>query len=112
MKISQIITEQYENQDPNRPADYIDDDGTRMWYDTNGKLHRDGDLPADVCRYGSQYWYQHGIRHRETGPAVIWSDGDVQFWLNNDEYSIDEWAEEVGMRRHEILVMKHKLGLH
>jgi len=140
MKISQIITEKYENQDPNRPADQIDHHGGQMWYDTNGNYHRDGDLPAiiwddgaqtwfrhgdrhrdgDKPAYissnGTQAWWQHGKRHRETGPAIIHANGDIEFWLNHVEYTEEEWAEKVGMirgmRRHEILVMKHKLGLH
>jgi hypothetical protein len=111
MKISQIITEKYENQDPNRPADYVDIDGDQYWIATNGHLHRDGDLPAIIRDDGRQYWYHDGKKHRETGPAFIWSDGAVEFWLNNYEYSIEDWAEKVGMRKHEMLITKHKLGL-
>jgi len=135
MKISQIITEQYENQDPNRHSDLVDIIGDQYWYDTNGNRHRDGDLPAFISQSGrktwwqhglrhrdgdkpafigadgSKAWYQHGMKHRETGPSVIWYDGTVEFWLNGNEYSIEKWAEKVGMRKHELIMMKHKLGL-
>jgi hypothetical protein len=144
VKISQIITEQYENQDPNRPADveenkdgslllswldnsgrlhrdgdmpaYIDTvDGTREWYQ-HGLMHRDGDMPAYVGYDGTQLvfrvWYQRGNVHRENAPAVINEDGAVEFWSNGKRYkNIDKWAEQVGMRKHEMLIMKHKLGL-
>jgi len=44
---------------------------TLRFYDENGNLHRDNDEPALICTYGSQYWYKHGLQHRENGPAVI-----------------------------------------
>jgi len=150
MKISQIITEQYENQDPNREPDeeYIT---SQYWYDTNGKLHRDDDLPAVIFWFfdGTHHpshmqWYQHGILtrvddkpttiqndrngnisqqewneagfqgklHRETGPARIYANGEVEFWYDGWMLPMDEWAEKVGMRKHEVLMMKNKLGLH
>jgi len=160
MKISQIITEKYKNQDPNRPADKIDQYGDSRWFDTDGWRHRDGDLPAYIDSNGSQAWFQHGRahrdddkpayvgatgtkvwwhnnsqqrdgdkpavirgdgtqewwqdskKHRKTGPAVIHPNGDIEFFLNGYEYTEEEWAEAVGMRRHEMLAMKHKLGLH
>jgi hypothetical protein len=161
MKISQIITEKYENQDPNRPPDEVNHYGDQYWFDTMGRYHRDGDLPAYinnedeyqewyqhgkihrdgdkpahiggdgtqvwlqhgerhrdgdkpaiVYAHGTQSWYQHGILHRETGPAIIHANGDVEFWLNHVKYTEEEWAEKVGMRKHEMLMMKNKLGLH
>jgi len=124
MKISQIITERYENQDPNRPPDFIidhQDGNTKIWYDTNRDYHRDGDLPAYIDeRLGTQVWYQHGNRHRdgdepaflrtqdnsmewwkngnlhrETGPAALSDGGYIRFALNGLTYSVDEWLEEV-----------------
>ena len=29
---------------------------------------------------GTMRWLQDGNRHRETGPAIIWSDGDQVWW--------------------------------
>ena len=111
MKFSEIITEQYENQDPNRPPDNTEY-GESRWFDTDGELHRDGDLPAFVDPDGSQSWWQHSLLHRETGPAAIWANGAVEYALNGEEYTEEEWAEKVGMRKHEMLMMKNKLGLH
>jgi hypothetical protein len=139
----------YKNQDPNRPPDKIDRRRkskqhygenlwyAKHWYDTDGKYHRDGDLPAVVrndsrgtemwyqhgqCQrdndkpaivnaYGKQEWTQDGQIHRETGPAVINADGTVEFWLNDQQYSIEEWAEKVGMSAIDLHDMKEKYGL-
>jgi hypothetical protein len=115
MKFSEIITEQYENQDPHRPADETSH-GDQHWYDRNGLLHRDGDLPATIWRNGDKYWHKNEDVHRELGPAVVRSNGNVEFWLNDIEYSSrDAWAREVkklgNLRKHEIIIMKHRIGL-
>jgi ribosomal protein L25 (general stress protein Ctc) len=53
-------------------------DGTQKWY-KEGILHRDGDLPA-VIYCENQYWYKEGKIHREGDlPALIYSDG-TQKW--------------------------------
>jgi hypothetical protein len=41
----------------------------KAWY-RYGKLHRDGDLPAEIDRYGTR-WYVNGELHRLTGPACM-----------------------------------------
>jgi len=37
-------------------------DGDRHWY-KDGKLHRDGDLPAAEWADGSCYWYRNGVSY-------------------------------------------------
>ncbi len=55
------------------------------WRNANGKLHRDGDLPAIEHPDGSKIWYQNGERHRDGGlPAVEWSDGMKEWWVNGE----------------------------
>jgi hypothetical protein len=72
----------YENQDPNREADYIRNDAS-FWYDRDGWLHRDNDLPAFTRSYGYEEYYTHGLFHRDGGkPAIIHQDGCVEFWLH------------------------------
>ena len=34
-----------------------------------------------------------GELHREDGPAVKWSDGDKEWWLNGKCYSLEEYME-------------------
>lgn len=42
-------------------------------------------------------WYKNGLCHRETGPAIIWYNGYLQYWLNGDCYYQDkqEWEQEL-----------------
>jgi hypothetical protein len=87
----------------------IDWFGTERWYNKDGQLYRDDDEPAVVCTDGSKYWCLNGKRHREndkpalifadgtqcwcingqlhreSGPAVIYSDGREEFWVNGKQ---------------------------
>jgi hypothetical protein len=38
---------------------------------------------------------KNGLRHREDGPARIWPDGDVWYYLNGIEYTKEEYETEV-----------------
>lgn len=58
--------------------------GTQRFYDENGELHRDNDEPALICSYGSQYWYKHGLQHRDRGPAVI--TPTYEEWRQNGKF--------------------------
>ena len=40
-----------------------------------------------------------GQLHREDGPAVIWKDGDVSYYLNGELCSVKEWEEEIIKRK-------------
>lgn len=56
-------------------------DGAQVWY-RHGKRHRDGDLPALVgSSMGAQAWYQNGKLHRDGDrPAIVHSDGLLEWW--------------------------------
>ena len=61
-----------------------------VWKDSDGKLHRDGDLPAQVWANGTQYWYQHGKMHRDGDlPAAIYSNGTMT-WFEHGEKTGDQ----------------------
>lgn len=66
----------------------IDTIGNQWWY-KNGKLHRNGDLPAIIYTDGSQFWLKNGKYHRDDGPARISGisdgrpDGCLQWFRNN-----------------------------
>ena len=54
--------------------------GTQIWY-REGKLHKDGDLPAKIFADGTQMWYKKGKFHRERDqPAIIYADGYQEWW--------------------------------
>jgi hypothetical protein len=40
-------------------------------------------------------WFKNGLLHREVGPAIIWSDGEKEWWLNNEEFTREEWLERL-----------------
>ena len=48
--------------------------------DISGELHREGDLPASICRFHCE-WYKNGILHRDGGlPACIFSNGEKMWY--------------------------------
>lgn len=56
----------------------------QRWY-KEGKLHRDGDLPAAIWPNGRQQWYKNGEIHREGDkPAVIYAVGSLFVNVDND----------------------------
>lgn len=44
-------------------------------------------MPAVELFNGTKYWYVHGEPHRENGPAVMFSDGKIGWWLYGIEYN-------------------------
>ena len=96
------------HRDGDLPA-MINNSSGRMMYYKRGQLHRNGDLPAEITHDGTQYWYQCGtmyregdkpvvvktngtqewkygrdedaVLHRTGGPAVIYPDGTVEYWI-------------------------------
>jgi hypothetical protein len=53
----------------------------------DGKLHRDGDLPAQIYQNGSQKWYQHGLLHRDNDqPAMIVPGGDRAWYQRGQRH--------------------------
>jgi len=66
------------------------------WYNEEGLLHRDNDLPAQIWYRGDDYiiskvWYQNGELHRDNDlPAEIWyrENGNIRekSWYQNEKY--------------------------
>jgi hypothetical protein len=68
-----------------------------QWWCQHGELHRDGDLPAIVTRDGSQVWYQHGKRHRSFDmPAAVHADGFQSWWKHGKLHRDGDLAAVVG----------------
>ena len=59
----------------------VDRHGTRMYYNSAGQLHRE-DGPAVVWCDGDLEWFHNGKRHRIGSPAVIWRSGSKEWWIN------------------------------
>ena len=66
--------------------------GEKHWY-INGQLHRT-DGPA--VEYGDyKQWWINGQLHRTDGPAVEYSDGDKRWYLNDINYTEDQYYQEL-----------------
>ena len=44
---------------------------------------------------GSKFWYLNDKRHREDGPAVEYTDGSKEWFLNGIEYSEEEYWNQL-----------------
>lgn len=72
------------HRDDDKPAvistDYME------WYQ-DGFLNRDGDKPAIIHKLGERGWYQNGSRHRlYDRPAIITAEGYKEWWKNGNRY--------------------------
>ena len=63
------------------PGVYEDVDGNRRWEDSQGRCHRDSG-PAIEWASGTLEWWRYGRRHREDGPAVVGYDGWLEWWVD------------------------------
>ena len=66
------------------------DDRTE-WF-LNGKYHRE-DGPACEWSNGDKYWYKNGNYHREDGPACEYSNGQKEWWIEDEEFSEEEFLQ-------------------
>ena len=85
-----------ERQETNDYCVIIGEDPFRVvvWYDEAHRFHRENG-PAFIS-YEIISWYRNGLRHREDGPAVVFSDGSsVAYFLNNECLSESKWKERV-----------------
>ena len=56
-------------------------DGTRIYYNNAGELHRD-EGPAVEWDDGTKIWYQNGQLHRIDGPAIDYASGPKAWYIN------------------------------
>lgn len=66
-----------------------DENGSVVWY-KNGKKHRE-DGPACIWSDGSKAWYLNGKLHREDGPAVEMANGLNFFYLGGKLLNEEEF---------------------
>ena len=78
----------------------IKPDGTQVWRNAAGRLHRE-DGPAMISTLGQQAWWVNGLQHRDDGPAVIFADGGESWYLHSKSITLDviEWLRETGYER-------------
>jgi hypothetical protein len=44
---------------------------------------------------GSKYWYLEDQIHRTDGPAIIFTCGTKQWWLNDCPYTYENWFNKL-----------------
>ncbi len=65
----------------------VDTDGDCRWRDSEGRLYRDGDLPAITYPDGARRWWKHDELHRDGDhPAVIYADGSRSWWRHDRQH--------------------------
>lgn len=66
----------------------IDADGGLEWCQ-NGLRHRDDDKPAFIGADGTLEWWQNGLQHRFSGPAVIWANNHLDWYINDENITCE-----------------------
>ena len=67
--------------------------GYKAWYnDETGELHREGG-PALIYPDGEEQWFSNGETHREGGPALTDSYGDDIWYWHGTQMSEEEYKE-------------------
>ena len=46
-----------------------------------------------IDRDGWEVWVKNGCYYRTDGPAIIFPDGKMEWCLDRESYSLDEWLE-------------------
>ncbi len=68
----------------------VNSTGTMLWFDSNGKLHRDNDLPAQIIRNSIddpnwvKTWYRHGECFRESDQATEVNSNGTMLWYDSN----------------------------
>jgi hypothetical protein len=57
-------------------------DSKTIWFNLNNQLHRESG-PAIEWSDGSKSWYLNGQLHREDGPALEYVNGSKAWWVND-----------------------------
>jgi len=57
---------------------------------------------------GGKDYYFYGMLHREDGPAVEYSNGALDWYLNGLFYLFEEWLEKTSLKDEEKILLKLK----
>jgi hypothetical protein len=69
----------------------------------NGKRHRT-DGPAIELANGDKYWLQNGQYHRTDGPAIEWVDGTKEYFIEDEEYTEEEFLKKTQPKIEELTI--------
>jgi hypothetical protein len=71
----------------------IQGDGTKLWKNKKGQLHRRNG-PAVEQFDGTNLYYQNGQLHNDFGPAIIQFDKKEKYFLHGKEYSKEDFLKK------------------
>ena len=72
----------------------INDFGNKFWFNESNQYHNEYG-PAVIWKNGNTEWYFNGKLHRLDGPAVIWNIYEPEWWINGINVTdlITQWAK-------------------
>lgn len=71
-------------------------DGIGIFYWKNGLQHCENG-PAEYIFNKHKAWFINGKLHRLDGPAIEWSDGRVEYYINGKHYFKNEYFEALDL---------------
>ena len=85
----------------------ITEDGDKYYHsDEEMSIRHREDGPAIEWTNGDKEWYINNKQHREDGPAIEWTNGNTYWYLNSVEYSEEEFNKK--MKNSKKIVIKGK----
>jgi hypothetical protein len=81
---------------------YIEENDTKRWILPNGVLHREDGLGYETSDYKA--FYINGKWHRENGPAIEYYNGGKEWWINDIQYTEQEYKIEMRSRKLKLLL--------
>jgi len=83
---------------------------TRKEYrNLKGELHRENG-PAIEWTSGTKEWWLNGKRHREDGPAIERTNGTKVWYLNDEELTEEEFNARTQVKELSIAELEEMLG--
>ena len=80
-------------------AEYIDRHKNVNWFNKKFKHHNNFGpaliLPNPYNNRESRMWFIDGMKHRLDGPAIVWQSGEREYWINNQQFSKEDFDEKV-----------------
>jgi len=72
-----------DNHNPTEITSY----GTKIWKNSAGQYHREGDKPAVIYSDGAIEYWKEGKRHRDGDkPAFIYPNGAIEYWKEGNRH--------------------------
>ena len=73
---------------------YEEIDGYKATYDEEGELHSYDDDPALISPHEDKYWMKNGLFHRLARPSVKYKNGEIEYWVEGNQYSFKDFNRE------------------